>query len=222
MSGDFKRLVRAALLPHADAARAAGMTAYMRGQFPFLGVPTPVRRSATRALIRACAGDPLAAAGRLWLEPEREFQYVGCDLLGQHAARLPPTALDGLLELVCNKSWWDTVDALAHVVGALVRRNRGLVVRMDALIEAPDFWLRRVALLHQLGWKADTDRARLFGYCRRQGGEQEFFIRKAVGWALRDYAWHAPADVAAFLDRHGVELSALSRREAAKNLTKIR
>lgn len=212
--------VRAALAPLADPGKAAGMAAYMKGRFAFLGVQTPARRRATRAAIRGFAGEPLAAAGRLWAAPEREFQYVACDLLGQHAPRLSGAALDGLLNLVSAKSWWDTVDALAHVIGGLVRRERSLVVRIDQLLAARDFWRRRVALLHQLGWGADTDRARLFGYCLRLAGEKEFFIRKAIGWALRDYAWHDPAAVQAFLARHGAELSPLSRRQAEKNLAK--
>ena len=202
----------------ADPAQAIGMAAYMKGKFPFLGVKTGMRRLATKELIRDWAGNPVLAARRLWAEPEREFQYVACDLLDRHAKRLTGADLDGLLALVSAKSWWDTVDALAHVVGSLVRREPKLVKRMDELIDDPDFWRRRVALLHQLGWKDATDRERLFAYCLRCKDEPEFFIRKAIGWALRDYAWHAPDTVRSFLDRYGKELSPLSVREAAKHL----
>jgi 3-methyladenine DNA glycosylase AlkD len=89
---------------------------------------------------------------------------------------------------------------------------------MDELIDAPNLWYRRVALLHQLGAKSDTDTQRLFDYCLRRADENEFFIRKAVGWALRDYAWHAPGAVRLFLAHHGTRFSPLSLREAAKNL----
>jgi 3-methyladenine DNA glycosylase AlkD len=214
----FAQQVRAVLAPLAEPEKAAGMRAYMKDQFAFLGVQTPQRRQATRTLIRDFHGDPLPAARALWLELEREFQYVACDLLTQHADDLPAEALEDLLELVSTKSWWDTVDALAHTVGALVQRFPALVERMDQLIDDPDLWRRRIALLHQLGAKSDVDTRRLFDYCLRRADEKEFFIRKAIGWALRDYAWHDPAEVRRFLDRHGARLSALSVREAAKNL----
>ncbi len=210
--------VRAALAPLADADKASGMRAYMKDRFPFLGVQTPQRRQATRALIREYDDDPLAAAKALWAEPEREFQYVACDLLGHRAGSLPAGVLADLLALVSDKAWWDTVDALAHTVGDLVRRFPPLVKRMDELIDDPDLWRRRIALLHQLGWKDATDEDRLFRYCLRRADETEFFIRKAIGWALRDYAWHAPVSVRRFLDHHGTKLSSLSLREAAKNL----
>lgn len=212
---------RLILVSLADPVKAAGMAAYMKQRFDFLGVQTPARRQATRALVRSFGGDPLTTAKALWREPEREFQYLACDLLARHTKRLDADTIDGLLDLATSKSWWDTVDTLAGVVGDLVRRERGLVARMDALIDDDNFWLRRIALLHQLGWRNDTDTARLFGYCLRRADEKEFFIRKAIGWALRDYAWHAPAAVRAFLDAEGERLSPLSRREAAKNLDRL-
>lgn len=194
------------------------MAAYMHHRFPFLGVPTPVRRRATAAIIKGWRGNPLPAAQALWRCPEREFQYLACDLLERHGPGLAAADLDGLLALVVDKSWWDTVDTLAKRVGTLVRRDPSLVSRMNRLIADDNLWLRRVALLHQLGWKGATDPDRLFAYCRRRAGDREFFIRKAIGWALRDYAWQAPEAVRAFLAEAGRELSPLSRREAAKNL----
>jgi 3-methyladenine DNA glycosylase AlkD len=214
----FAQQVRAALAPLANPTKAAGMGAYMKDKFAFLGIPTPQRRQATRMLMRDFGGDPLPAAKALWLEPEREYQYVACDLMAQRADDLPAEALEDLLALVSTKSWWDTVDALAHTVGALVRRFPVLIGRMDRLIDDPDLWRRRVALLHQLGAKGETDTGRLFDYCLRRADEKEFFIRKAIGWALRDYAWHDPAATRRFLDQHGSRLSPLSVREAAKNL----
>ena len=93
-----------------------------------------------------------------------------------------------------------------------------MVGRMDALIRAPDFWLRRIALLHQLDWKQDTDAARLFAYCLRCADEREFFIRKAIGWALRQYARTNPVAVRQFLTTNREKLSGLSFREASKHL----
>jgi 3-methyladenine DNA glycosylase AlkD len=119
--------------------------------------------------------------------------------------------------LITTKPWWDTVDLLAtRVVGDLVGRHRGLVAEQDAWAVADDKWLVRTAILHQLHYGAGTDAARLFGYCRSQGGHPDFFVRKAIGWALRDLTKTDPAWVRGFLAEH--ELSPLSRREAAKHL----
>jgi 3-methyladenine DNA glycosylase AlkD len=213
----FAAGVRDILASLADAGKAVGMAAYMKDQFAFFGIPTPLRRRATRTAVRACA-DPLAVAEALWTLSERECQYVACDLLAEHANTLLAEDLERILALVSAKSWWDTVDALAHTVGALVRRQPSLLRRLDALIDDADLWRRRVALLHQLGAKAETDARRLFDYCLRRADEKEFFIRKAIGWALRDFAWHDPDAVRAFLVRHGASLSPLSYREAAKHL----
>jgi len=207
-----------ALQPRADRERAVAMAAYQQNLFPFLGIQTPVRRKAVHALLRAYEGDALAAADILWHRREREYQYVACDLLAMKAATLTTDALESVLALAQRKAWWDTVDSLVKVVGKLVQGQAGLVARMDELIVHEDFWLRRIALLHQLGWKENTDADRLFRYCLQQAGEKEFFIRKAIGWALRDYAHHEPLAVADFLAHNGAVLSPLSRREAAKHL----
>lgn len=210
--------VRAALLPLADPARAAGMAAYMKGRFPFLGVQTPNRRAAVKALIRGFRGDPVAAAEALWQEAQREFQYVACDLLRAKAAQLRPEQLPHLEALVRAKSWWDTVDGLAQTMGLLILRERVLVTRMDQLIQSENFWLRRVALLHQLGWKRETDQERLFRYCLLCAPETEFFIRKAIGWALRQHARLEPEAVRAFLGQNQTRFSGLTLREAGKHL----
>jgi len=210
--------LRQALAPHADAVRAVGMAAYMKNRFAFLGVQTPVRRRATGALLGSWPDHPLAAATALWQCHEREFQYVACDLLERHGERLASDDLAGLLALAASKSWWDTVDSLAKRVGDLVRRDFILNARLDTLIDDDNLWLRRIALLHQLGWKQATDTRRLFAYCRKRASDGDFFMRKAIGWALRDYARYDPEAVRNFLAEHGTELSPLSRREAAKHL----
>ncbi|MBL8429768.1 MAG: DNA alkylation repair protein [Dechloromonas sp.] len=215
---DFAARVQDTLRPLADARRAKAMAAYMKGKFAFLGIQTPARRQATLPLIRAFTGDPLDAARELWALTEREYQYVAVDLLRRQNKRLAARSLPALETLIQEKSWWDTVDGLAPTIGAIAAREPQLLSRMDALICSPDFWLRRVALLHQLDRKEKTDEARLFEYCRRCANEQEFFIRKAIGWALRQYARTNPAAVRQFLDTNREKLSALSFREAAKHL----
>ncbi len=218
MTRKFVTAVQLALASLADPQRAQGMAAYMKHQFDYLGIATPARRAACAALIHAFEGDPLEAAQALWRKKEREYQYVACDLLRRHASRLGAHDLAQLEALVQSKSWWDTVDALAPVFGDIVLRERGLAARMDQLIEADDFWLRRIAILHQLAWKGATDEARLFRYCLHCAHEPEFFIRKAIGWALRQYARTAPEAVRRFVLQNRANLSGLSIREATKHL----
>src|SRR5690606_13576863 len=120
----------------ADADRAAGMAAYLRHQFPFLGLPAPERRRLARAALSGLGPfgeDDLAAVARaLWAQPERELQLTGCDLLRAGVARVGPGFVAVLGELVTTKPWWDTVDALAaHVAGPLVRRHPELAAVVD-------------------------------------------------------------------------------------------
>jgi 3-methyladenine DNA glycosylase AlkD len=212
-----QRLI-AAFEAHRDAARAASMAKYMRDQFPFVGIATPERRKVQReALAGLEKPDQETLDGvveRLWEMPEREYQYAALELLGKHVKALDSSFVDRLEWLVVTKSWWDTVDTLAsHIAGPLVLAHPALAGVMDEWIESDNFWLARTAILHQLGYKQRTDSERLFRYCARRAGEREFFIRKAMGWALREYSKTDPDAVRAFVDAHG-ELSPLTRREA--------
>jgi len=215
------------LLALADPQRAPAMRAYMRGQFAFFGIPTPARRQAVAALIRPRqpAGELLANARALWAMPERECQYVAVDLLARQHRTLGMDDMPAILDLVQDKSWWDSVDGLAGVVGDVVRlahiADASAQQVMDAALRHDNLWVRRVAMLHQFGWRGDTDRERLFGYALALAGEADFFIRKAIGWALRDFARHDPPAVVDFLNGAGRGLSLLSRREAGKHLSGI-
>lgn len=117
-------------------------------------------------------------------------------------------------------AWWDLVDDVAaNLVGALLLGHRAAMRPvMEAWVDDDDMWRRRTAILSQLRHRDQTDAEMLFDFCRRRAHETEFFIRKAIGWALREYSKTDPGAVAAFLRRHGDELSGLSRREAAKHL----
>jgi 3-methyladenine DNA glycosylase AlkD len=215
--------LRAALAEAGDAEAAVAMKAYMRDQFPFFGVQAPARRALQRPLARVAKGadraDLLALAEALWAEPERELQLVAADLLRAGVGRLEARDLPRVGGLILDKSWWDTVDILAiYVVGGLVRAHRELVSEMDRWAASGELWLARSAVIHQNAWGADTDAARLFGYCDDLAGHTDFFIRKALGWALRDYAKVDPEAVRRYLTSRGEALSGLTRREAAKHL----
>jgi len=222
----FHRAVRAALRPLKNAKRAAGMRAYMRNQFEYLGVSMPDHRAAVAPLIKGFspAGREelrLAAEG-LWQMPEREYQYVAIGLLGHHQAILTFDDLPWLLMLVQSKSWWDTVDSLVKAIGQVVRRAGAKGKRtMDAAVKHESFWVRRIAMLHQLGLRDEVDTERLFRYAELLAAEKEFFIRKAIGWALRDYAWHDWRAVEKFLKSSRAGFSGLTVREATKNFATL-
>jgi 3-methyladenine DNA glycosylase AlkD len=220
---DFVRSLTATLEPLADPALQPWMRAYLRNQFVFLGIKTPERRAAIATLIQsqknAKAADLLRIARALWALPEREYQYVAVDLLGRHVRRLTADDIPALLALVRKKSWWDTVDALSSLVNRILQKaDPKMQSMMDDALLSDNFWIRRVAILHQLACRERTDSERLFRYAVACAHEKEFFIRKAIGWALRDYARHAPKEVRAFLRKHKAVLSPLTVREAGKHI----
>jgi len=220
--------IEAALRAQADAQQAVPMKAYMLGQFEFLGIRAGPRREALKQALQGLprftgtADELLALADALWRLPEREFCYVAIDLLVKHHKRLEVSALPGILHLVQTDPWWDTVDGLAGVVGDILLKAKAtqpdVQRHMDACLVHTHLWVRRVAMLHQLGWRDQTDQARLFRYAQALAPEKDFFIRKAIGWALRDHARTQPDAVRAFLTQHAEQLSGLTRREAGKHL----
>ena len=221
----FVLAVQRAFTPLADASKAEPMKAYLLDQFEFLGLPAPVRRQAVKDIGNVQwqnADDLLAAAELLWQKPQREYRYTAVDLLRKHADLLSVSDLPQLRALLLRDAWWETVDGLSAVIAAVLRQavlekpNAASV--MDAWLIHSNFWVRRSAMLHQLGWRLDTDSTRLFAYAHQLADEKEFFIRKAIGWALRDYARWNPQAVTEFLVTHRARLSALTVREAAKHL----
>lgn len=222
----FVCAVEQALTPLADASRAVQMKAYLLDQFEFLGLPAPVRRQAVKGIGKVkwqTADDLLAAAELLWQKPQREYRYTAVDLLRKHSSMLSVNDLPALQDLLLRDAWWETVDglstAIAEVMHAAVLQKSNAAVAMDAWLKHPSHWVRRSAMLHQLGWRLDTDTTRLFGYAQQLADEKEFFIRKAIGWALRDYARWNPQAVTNFVAQHRTNLSGLTVREAAKHLS---
>lgn len=217
-----EQLIREALEPLGDPERAIKMAAYTKDHFAYFGVMAGPRRQAQRRFLNLATKGPIEdvwlAVAECWDQPEREFQYVGADLLRKNAQRLSPNDLPRVRHLIETKPWWDTVDSLAtHVVGVIVKRH-DLGHVMDEWIDSQDFWVARTAILHQLFYKGDTDADRLFEYCHRRAADTEFFIRKALGWALRQYARIDPEGVKAFVEENADELSGLTKREALKHV----
>jgi 3-methyladenine DNA glycosylase AlkD len=213
------RLYEAAREPE----RAVRTAAYMRDQFPFLGFSSPAQRALDRMVVaglpRPTEDDLRAVALACWDLDEREYQYFACGWLRRHINVPAAGFLETARTLITTKSWWDTVDLLAtRLVGGLVRRHPSLVTEMDAWSADGNMWLVRTAILHQLHYGTATDTERLFGYCSRQAGHRDFFVRKAIGWALRHYARTDPGAVRRYVAENQERLSPLSVREATKHL----
>lgn len=218
--------VRTELAALADPAKAADMQRYMKSEMPFRGVPTPERRQLGRRLF---AEHPLpdrdawlAVVQQLWRDAEcREERYLAVDLTGHRPYQRWQQAdlLPLYQELIVTGAWWDYVDEIAgRRVGPILRADRTAVTPViHGWATDADRWLRRTSVICQLGAKADTDRELLAACVEANIADPDFFLRKGIGWALREYAKTEPGWVRAFVDAHP-ELSPLSRREAMKHL----
>ena len=194
----------------------------MKGVAPFFGIKTPLRRALVKDHVALHGPVPLdelpQIARSAFTCREREMHQMAVDLLMTHARKLGPEHLPLLEELITTKSWWDTVDALAiHVVGGILKRHPKEVAKWNRRwITSKDLWLNRTAILFQNRWKKDTDKALLFANIERHAGHKDFFIRKAIGWALRELAATDPKAVKDYVGSR--KLAPLSVREALRKL----
>jgi 3-methyladenine DNA glycosylase AlkD len=225
--GELTAAVSAALVAVADPDKAPVMQAYMKSAMPFLGVPKPVR---DRALAPVFETHPLpdavtwqAAVLGLWRGATyREQRYAAIALSGHRSYRghQRTDALGMYDELVVSGAWWDYVDEIAArrvgpILAADPERVRPVIVRWS---RDDDLWRRRVSIICQLGFGVSTDLELLYACIEPNLGDADFFIRKAIGWALRQYARTDPEEVRRYVAQHTSELSALSRREALRRI----
>ena len=208
---------------HTNPLNAAPMKKYMREQFEYLGIKSPQVTALLREFIKANGLPPFESldliSHELWSLPQREFQYIAMNLISKYEKKLEPEFIDTLEYLITTKSWWDTVDLLAgHPVGAMFKKYPKVKEKyLKKWRKSENMWLRRTTLLFQLGYKKETDFDLLCEIIQENLGSDEFFINKAIGWALRQYAWTNPATVKKFV-KAAKELHPLSRREALKNI----
>ena len=215
--------IRRELAARADPAKAPDMRAYMKSEMPFLGVQKPGRREVARIVFAAYPLDGFEAwrdtVLELWREATyREERYLAIALARDRRYRSHRTAaaLPLYEELIVTGAWWDLVDEVAiRLVGEL-----DVAPVMREWASAADMWKRRTAIICQIARKERTDAQLLFDCIEPNRADREFFIRKAIGWALREYSKVDPAGVESYCATH--ELSPLSRREALRKLDRIR
>lgn len=227
MAGDLASSLRAALARAADPTRAPGMQAYMKSAMPYLGVSAVPLRRICREQFQNLAWPSREAWQRdvlaLWRAAEyREERYAAIELTGVEAARPFHTlaALPMYEEMVVTGAWWDFVDAIAGQRLWAILQNEGEPMKR-AMLEwstDADMWKRRSAILCQLKAKRGTDRELLYACIEPSLDSKEFFLRKAIGWALREYAKTDAGEVRRYVAEHAGRLSGLSRREALKNV----
>ena len=207
---------------HADPVQAIPMKKYLRNQFESLGIKTPKNVTLQKEFFEEHGSPSLSELDvvlrDLWSLPQREFQYMAIGLLGRFNKELPAKFIKTIEYLLITKSWWDTVDTISGgTLGVHFRRFPDVREKYLGKWRASDnFWLRRATILFQLNYKKETDFDLLCDIIRENLGSKEFFINKAIGWSLRQYARVDPKAVKAFV--RSTPLHPLSRREALKRL----
>jgi 3-methyladenine DNA glycosylase AlkD len=214
--------LKKSFLQHADKTRAAGAKAYLLNQFEFYGIPMAERRKLCRDFIKT---DPLSAITKAvqivkqaWQLPEREWQYFAVELLSFYKKQWKKSTIKLIEYCIIHKSWWDTVDNIADAwAGEYFKLFPEQIFDITGKWnQSENIWLQRCSLLFQKKYRRSTDTNLLAIYIQHLSLSNEFFIRKAIGWSLREYAKTDPAWVKNFVNAHG--LSPLSKREALKNI----
>ncbi|MGI9304408.1 MAG: DNA alkylation repair protein [Gammaproteobacteria bacterium] len=227
IADDIAAFVAAELESRADPMKATPMAAYMKTTMPFYGVQAAAQKEIARAAAKrfdlTSQRDYERTINELWSRPHREERYLAIRIARLYPELVTPRVLKLYEKLIRDGAWWDLVDDIAiHLAGKVLLEHRAKVVPlMDDWISDDNMWIRRSAIISQIGHKQNTDYRRLFAYCRARAFETEFFIRKAIGWGLRDYSYTAPGRVVTFLNDNADSLSGLSFREAAKGLRRM-
>ena len=203
----------------ADTARALDMSRYMKNQFSFFGIQAPVRDGICKPYFKEVKKEKKIDwdfVEYCWRHEKRECQYVAALYLKSMQKFLEITDFEKLKKLVIKKAWWDTVDILDRIIGSLIYRDETLKKEILKWSVDDNIWLRRVAIDHQLLRKEKTDTDLLEKILVNNLNHTEFFINKAIGWALRDYSKTNPQWVKGFIEKYKNNMASLSIREASK------
>jgi len=203
-----------------NSLTARQMKQYMRNKFEFAGLKSPLRRSLQKDFLQKYSipdiNSMFKIVERLWELPEREFQYFALEMLYKRIKKVDREAIEYFEDLIVKKSWWDTVDYLAasHVGIHFMRFPDLIPSYTSRWMDSGNIWLQRSCLLFQLKYKESTDLELLYTFINKLKDSDEFFIRKAIGWVLREYSKTDPEEVLRYVNQNA--LKSLSRSEALK------
>ena len=221
---DYLKRLQKQFQEHSDLELARGQEAYMRNQFDFHGIKTTARRELQKTFLKKedlpLRDDLLAIVKNLWEKPQREYQYFAQELFFRFKRELQPQEITVFEYMITHRSWWDTVDFIAaNLVGQYFRKfPEQRAEYVERWLATGNIWLQRTAVIFQLKYKKETDTKLLASTIDRLLGSREFFINKAIGWALREYSKTDPQWVVDFVEQ--TELSRLSRVEGLKWLNR--
>lgn len=214
---NYINLIEQNLYKQADLEYAKKANAYLLNQFKLMGVYTPKRKEAVKDILKInfSKEELTQLVNVLYYKEYRDFKYIAISLIRKNIKLFNTNDLLWIKNLILFEPWWETVDSFAPIIGLLVKNNQEI---MNDWITDENFWIRRIAIIHQLGWKLETNKELLCRYALQQSSEKEFFIRKAIGWAFRDYARCNPNFVNDFMKQNKNKFSNLTFKEATKHI----
>jgi 3-methyladenine DNA glycosylase AlkD len=207
----------------ADVNRAQAMSKYMLNHFEFFGIMSDDRRACFKAFMEqrtklSNEQDVIEVAIEMWSQQQREFHYCAIEFLFAHKKLFSASFISTIEKLIIENSWWDTVDTINSklIKPHFTKYPEQIILYTQRWNESNNMWLQRSSIIFQNKWKEKTNPALLEKYILTHTSSKEFFIRKAIGWALREYSAINPKWVLNFVETH--QLSGLSKREAIRNI----
>ena len=217
---DFNKLYEE-MIQHKNEEQAQKMSKYMLNKFEYIGIKTPERRKIFKNFFSEYKNEEKIDwefVNKCWENEYREFQYIAADYLKNMKDKLTIDDIPEFKRLILKKSWWDTIDNLDMTIGALALKDSNVNKILLEWSLDENIWLRRIAIDHQLLRKGKTDTELLEKILKNNLGQAEFFINKAIGWALRDYSKTNPEWVKNFIEKNKENMAKLSIKEASKYL----
>ena len=217
---DFNKLYEE-MIRHKNEEQAQKMSKYMLNKFEYIGIKTPERRKIFKNFFKEYKNEEKIDwefVNKCWENKHREFQYIAADYLKNMKDKLTIDDIPKFKRLILEKSWWDTIDNLDMTIGALALKDPNVNKILLEWSLDENIWLRRIAIDHQLLRKEKTNTELLEKILKNNLGQAEFFINKAIGWALRDYSKISPEWVKNFIEKNKENMAKLSIKEASKYL----
>jgi 3-methyladenine DNA glycosylase AlkD len=219
----YTKALHAYLYALGDEVIADKQSKYMRYRFPFIGLmkehQTKYYKEFQKENGKITTENTIEFCRELITYPERELWYIASQTLIKDKNKLADTDFPFIKEYIVRSDWWDVVDIISsNVVGTMAEKYPKVRNEVNSWIENDNFWLRRVAIIYQLTYRLRTDEKILYSHILKTCHDPEFFIRKAIGWALREYSKHNREFVQNFINLHSEKLSNLSIKEASKYL----